>query len=175
LAALAAAALLALPACTRQVAGLAQAAAPGSTTGEPTTEPTAAPTGTTATAPSGPGSLPPSATTAPPSGAPGPRCPAEGSHGVPGGPQATYIAGYQTAGFRIYFCRGTDQRVYYRGVSRADPTSAVTLPAAAVPGGFEARTVGEDGRSYVYRVAGGRLVVRRDGAVLRDEPVLGQP
>ena len=90
---------------------------------------------------------------------------------VPGGTGAAFVVGYQTPTFRIYFCRGTDHRLYYRGVSKADAASAVTLPAGAVPGGYEASTRGDDGHTYLYRVADGRLIIAQDGRVLRDEPV----
>jgi hypothetical protein len=113
----------------------------------------------------------PSPTAGPSSGGSGRPCPAEGSGGVPGGTAATFVVGYQTPTFRLFFCRGTDHRLYYHGVSRADPASAVTLPAGAVPNGYQASTRGDDGHTYLYRVADGRLIIARDGMVLRDEPL----
>jgi hypothetical protein len=93
---------------------------------------------------------------------------------VPGGTSAAYVVGYQTATFRLYYCRGTDGTVYYRGVSKANPARAVTLPATPIAGGFEATNHASDGHTYLYRVADGRLIIARDGMVLRDEPIVGQ-
>jgi hypothetical protein len=91
---------------------------------------------------------------------------------LPGPRPATLVAGFGTAGFRLYYCRTADGRLYYRGVSRADPARATTIPARTVPGGYEARKVA-DGSAFVYRVAGGRLTVTRDGRRVVDERVTG--
>ena len=62
----------------------------------------------------------------------------------------------------VLACRTADGQLYYRGISRADPTKATTLAAKTIPGGYEARTV-VDGNVFVYRVAQRRLVVTEDG------------
>lgn len=125
------------------------------------------PTATTSTA--APRTTVPSTTT-PPGGAR--PCPSAVAARLPAGRGAVLEAGYETSRFRLYYCRTADGRLFYHGVSKADSTQVVTLPATAIPGGYEARTTA-DGSSYLYRVAGGTLTVVRDGAVIRRDPVIG--
>ena len=91
---------------------------------------------------------------------------------LPAGRDAVLVAGYETSRFWLYYCRTAAGRLYYHGVSKANPAHTATLAATAVPGGFEARTT-VSGSTYVYRVVAGKLVVIQDGAVIRVDPVLG--
>jgi hypothetical protein len=75
---------------------------------------------------------------------------------------ATLVAGFGTTRFRLYFCRTDGGQLYYRGISRADPKQATTLPATTIPGGYQARKV-VDGHLFVYQVVQRRLLVTRDG------------
>jgi hypothetical protein len=112
-------------------------------------------------------STPPPTTTAPATTPPaptpaGPRCPADVAATMPGAGPATLVAAFRTARFRLYFCRTAGSQLYYRGISRADPRQATTLPARTIPGGYEARAE-VDGDVFVYRVAQRRLVVTKNG------------
>jgi hypothetical protein len=117
----------------------------------------------------------PAATTPAPAGPIGTRrCPEAVAAALPDRPDAVLVAGYETARFRLYYCRTAAGRLYYHGVSKANPAHSATLPATAIPGGFEARTTA-GGSTYVYRVVAGELIVIQDGAVIRVDPVLDAP
>ena len=115
----------------------------------------------------------PAATTSPAAvpSADGRPCPDSVAAALPGGGPADLIAGYETARFRLYFCRTDDGALYYRGVSRVDPGGAVTVPAYPIADGFEARRT-VDGSTFVYQVKARVLRVFQDGTLLRADPVL---
>ena len=98
-------------------------------------------------------------------------CPDGVAAALPGGGPAILVAGYETARFRLYFCRTAGGALYYRGISRVDPGGAVTVPAYPIAGGFEARRTA-DGSTFVYQVKARVLRVFRDGTLLRADPVL---
>ena len=98
-------------------------------------------------------------------------CPAAVAAALPGGGPAGLVAGYETARFRLYFCRTEDGQLYYRGVSRTDPAGVVTVPASPIAGGFEARRTA-DGSTFVYQVEARVLRVFQDGILLLADPVL---
>jgi hypothetical protein len=98
-------------------------------------------------------------------------CPDAVAAALPGGGPAVLVAAYETSRFRLYYCRTSAGQLYYRGVSRIDPSGVVTLPATEIAGGYEARTTA-NGSAFVYRVASRALVVIQDGRVLRTDPVL---
>ena len=134
-------------------------------------EPTA--TGPTTT-PTTPPATPPATTSAPTTPAPTPApttgpagrgCPADVIRTLPGARSATLVAGFGTTRFRLYFCRTDRGQLYYRGISRAAPKQATTIPATTIPGGYQARKVFE-GDTYVYRVTPARLVVTKNGKPL---------
>ena len=114
---------------------------------------------------------PPARTPPTPAGA-GRPCPAAVAATLPAVRGALLVAGYETNRFRLYYCQTPAGRLYYHGVSKADPTHVVTLPGAAIPGGYEARALAE-GHAYIYRVVGGNLIVVEDGTVIRTDPVIG--
>ncbi|HST64797.1 MAG TPA: hypothetical protein VLM05_06385 [Mycobacteriales bacterium] len=131
---------------------------------EPTTPAGTTPAGTTPA-----GTTPAGTTPAPATSPAGRPCPADVTRTLPGGGPATLVAGYGTTRFRLFFCR-SDRGLYYRGISRADPSRATTLPARTVSGGYEA--VGtENGDTFVYRVAQRRLSVTKNGKPLFTDPV----
>jgi hypothetical protein len=103
---------------------------------------------------------------------PGARpCPDAVARALPGAGPAELVAGYETARFRLYYCRTADGTLYYRGVSRSDPNGVLTLPAHPIPGGYEATRFAA-GSVFVYQVVDRVLRVSRDGRVLRVDPVL---
>ena len=162
--------------------GLLAACGPQSISGQarPATLPGSFPPASTAppaeagsSSPSGADQTTPDATTSPaaaPSGE-GRPCPDAVAAALPGGGPAGFVAGYETDRFRVYFCRTEDGQLYYRGVSRIDPASAVTVPAYPIAGGFEARRTAA-GSTFVYQVKARVLRVFQDGALLRADPVL---
>jgi hypothetical protein len=98
-------------------------------------------------------------------------CPDAVAAALPGGGPAVLVAAYETSRFRLYYCRTSAGQLYYRGVSRIDPSGVVTLPATEIAGGYEARTTA-NGSAFVYRVVSRALVVIQDGRVIRTDPVL---
>lgn len=101
-------------------------------------------------------------TTAPPTAPPGRPCPADVAATLPGHPSAILVAGFTTSRFRLY----------YRGISRAAPAQATTLPARTIPGGYQAGTVVK-GDAFVYRVAQRRLIVTKNGRQILADPITG--
>lgn len=134
-------------------------AAPSTTTPPPPT--TAAPSTTAA---------PPTTRPAPTTGPAGRPCPADVVRTLPGARPATLVAGFGTTRFRVYFCRTDRGRLYYRGISRANPKQATTIAARTISGGYEASTVFQ-GDAFVYRVSQGRLLVTKNGTLLFTDPV----
>ena len=121
-------------------------------------------------APPAPATTPPVTTPAPTTGPAGRACPADVARTLPGGGPATLVAGFGTARFRLFICRTDRGALYYRGISRADAARATTLAARTVPGGYEARGT-ENGDTFVYRIAQGRLSVTKNGSPLFTDPV----
>lgn len=85
---------------------------------------------------------------------------------------ATLVAGYETATFRVYLCRLGTGELAYHGVSKLDTSQSITLPAVPGGDGFVATNSAGSGQ-YTYEITSRHLVVRHNGIVLRDEPVLG--
>ena len=74
-----------------------------------------------------------------------------------------------TADFALWICQDADGSLWYHGASRTDATTFITLPAAAVAGGYEAVNTG----GTTYRIVDGRLTVRTpSGDLDTDQPLL---
>lgn len=140
------------------------------TTAVPTTTPTTAPPTTAPPTTTPPTTTPPTTAPVPPASPAGRPCPADVTRTLPGGGPATLVAGFGTTRFRLFYCRTDRGALYYRGISRANPARATTLPARTIPGGYEAQGT-ENGDTYVYRVAQRRLTVTKNGAPLFTDPV----
>ena len=74
--------------------------------------------------------------------------------------------------FALWICADDANDLWYHGAER-DGSRSITLPAIEVAGGYEARNVGTDGATTVYRVVDGRLTVQNpNGSIELDQPLL---